>query len=656
MFLTAFLGTARERGGEVTGAVLFLTTSASLAVFLLESVMGTHWPMDLMTTLALLIVPFLGIEPQVPAVFLFFVFQIAFWGLKGLANPQGRRLASEIQKGRRSRSKAAMAALLSAVFLVSFLVVSSNVEWFFQAAYNAEGVLMRTAKQVSGRVENPNNGAVSRGNLYPAGMEQLQVQTDKEPTETIYLRGFTGGDYRDGEWQPADDTSVFALMNENTLHWDQWESWIAGMYDTMYFVLNSSMGWADNPVETRELWIRQGENVREQWYTPYFSMWNRRDRYQGGYGENEYGYQYYELGEMKVDWGSIPPDMETLGEWYYEIQDAYMKEIGSVYTSVPTEDLSRLAQLCADNPVESSEEATALILSILQNSAVYTRTPGLFPMNQDPVEYFLFEGQEGYCQHFASAAVLMYRLYGIPARYTTGYAVSPSAFEPQADGTYLAVVTDESAHAWPEIFLEDYGWVPIEATPSGDNTVPVFPGMDRGLLEEFMAGQNWNLEVLQQSEPVNSESENASDTQDASFGLVLPQWQVQWEWVLFLLFLVVWVFLLYRMSRLRGMEIMDVRKAFAGIRKALHFAGLLKEYDHSEEDLILQLPGVTPEITDGQARKLLLLVQAASFGRVPVEEAKEEEVRGMYRQIVKSIYRRLPLWKKPLFKYGKSFL
>ena len=36
--------------------------------------------------------------------------------------------------------------------------------------------------------------------------------------------------------------------------------------------------------------------------------------------------------------------------------------------------------------------------------------------------------------------------------------------------------------------------------------------------------------------------------------------------------------------------------------------------------------------------------------------AKEEEVRGMYRQIVKSIYRRLPLWKKPLFKYGKSFL
>ena len=217
-------------------------------------------------------------------------------------------------------------------------------------------------------------------------------------------------------------------------------------------------------------------------------------------------------------------------------------------------------------------------------------------------------------------------------------------------------MTDESAHAWPEIFLEDYGWVPIEATPSGDGTVPVFPGMDRGLWEELLSGQNWNLEVLQQSENVSSESESTSDTQAASFGLVFSQWQVQWEWGLFFLFLVVWGFLICRMSRLRGMEIMDVRKAFAGIRKALHFAGLLKEYDRSEEDLILHLSEVIPEFTDGQARRLLLLVQAASFGRTPVDETEEDEVRGMYRQIVKSIYRRLPLWKKPLFKYGKSFL
>ena len=115
--------------------------------------------------------------------------------------------------------------------------------------------------------------------------------------------------------------------------------------------------------------------------------------------------------------------------------------------------------------MEDLEHITTFILYTLQSNASYTRTPGMFPFNEDPVEYFLFQGKEGYCQHFASAAVLMYRLYGVPARYATGYAVSPSAFQEQADGTYRAVVTDESAHAWPEIFIRDYGWTPVEVTP-----------------------------------------------------------------------------------------------------------------------------------------------------------------------------------------------
>ncbi len=68
---------------------------------------------------------------------------------------------------------------------------------------------------------------------------------------------------------------------------------------------------------------------------------------------------------------------------------------------------------------------------MLQSHASYTLTPGRAPVNQDIVEYFLFENHEGYCVHFASAATLMYRLYGIPARYASGYAVEPSAFTQQ---------------------------------------------------------------------------------------------------------------------------------------------------------------------------------------------------------------------------------
>ena len=168
-------------------------------------------------------------------------------------------------------------------------------------------------------------------------------------------------------------------------------------------------------------------------------------------------------------------------EWYREVQDGYMEEIGDTYTAVPEELLPRLTELCRSHPMETLDEVSAFILAVLEEYASYTLTPGRAPVNEDIVEYFLFDNHEGYCVHYASAATLMYRLYGIPARYVSGYAVDPSDFEQQEDGTWVAGVTDESAHAWTEIFLEDYGWVPVEVTPASDGSIGMsYPGLDAG--------------------------------------------------------------------------------------------------------------------------------------------------------------------------------
>jgi transglutaminase-like putative cysteine protease len=83
----------------------------------------------------------------------------------------------------------------------------------------------------------------------------------------------------------------------------------------------------------------------------------------------------------------------------------------------------------------------------------------------DSVEYFLSESHVGYCQHFASAGVLLLRQMGIPARYASGYIVKAGSFFKKTSAGYTAVVTDRAAHAWAEIYLDDIGWVPIEMTP-----------------------------------------------------------------------------------------------------------------------------------------------------------------------------------------------
>ena len=100
----------------------------------------------------------------------------------------------------------------------------------------------------------------------------------------------------------------------------------------------------------------------------------------------------------------------------------------------------------------------------------------------------------------------MYRALGFPARYASGYAVQPSDFVRQEDGVWRAQVTDESAHAWTEIFLEDYGWTPVEVTPASDgNYSTSYPGVDTEALEEIISVMNLDTYVPDAAE----DAENA---------------------------------------------------------------------------------------------------------------------------------------------------
>jgi len=77
------------------------------------------------------------------------------------------------------------------------------------------------------------------------------------------------------------------------------------------------------------------------------------------------------------------------------------------------------------------------------------------------LESFLFDVKAGYCEQFAGAFAAMARSLGIPARVAVGF--TPGIADP-ADPT-LYRVRGEHAHAWPEVYLGEYGWVAFEPTP-----------------------------------------------------------------------------------------------------------------------------------------------------------------------------------------------
>ena len=78
----------------------------------------------------------------------------------------------------------------------------------------------------------------------------------------------------------------------------------------------------------------------------------------------------------------------------------------------------------------------------------------------DSMERFLFDVREGYCEQFASTFAAMARSIGIPTRVAVGFTWG------EWDAARRAyVVRGEHAHAWPEVFFADVGWVVLDPTP-----------------------------------------------------------------------------------------------------------------------------------------------------------------------------------------------
>ena len=208
--------------------------------------------------------------------------------------------------------------------------------------------------------------------------------------------------------------------------------------------------------------------------------------------------------------------------------DASLKGKRSTYLYVSDEnkevidDFIKEAGLHDGTPLEVATQ----LKNYYQDNIPYTIRPGATPWRKDFVNYFLTKNKKGYCAHFASAATLIFRRMGIPARYCEGYAISFSQVLDQGerveDAKYedfyegynelgeTAVVrvaaTDADAHAWVEIYDDEFGWLQVEVTPSS------------GLEEEDDARSFWDTFNNLFGDGSENPNENV-DTGNTGFGL-----------------------------------------------------------------------------------------------------------------------------------------
>ena len=107
------------------------------------------------------------------------------------------------------------------------------------------------------------------------------------------------------------------------------------------------------------------------------------------------------------------------------------------------------------------------VAMVFQQYYTYTLDPPQPGRGQDFVEFFLDSSRQGYCVHFATAAVMLLRSAGYPARYAEGYVA------PSGEAGWVEV-PDYNAHAWLEVYCAGTGWTPVEVTPPSPDAPAVY--------------------------------------------------------------------------------------------------------------------------------------------------------------------------------------
>ena len=214
------------------------------------------------------------------------------------------------------------------------------------------------------------------------------------------------------------------------------------------------------------------------------------------------------LPQLADNTSSLTPDMQMVAT--QPINDRVRYDVASIvrFTLQPDEDQLALQDWLdlppGFNPQthayaaklrNTTEDNAALVRTVLarfRNEPFrYTLEPP--PLGKHAVDEFLFSTRAGFCEHYASAFVVLMRALDIPARVVTGY--QGGELNPIDD--YLTV-RQSDAHAWAEVWLKGRGWVRIDPTAAvaperiERNLVPSPPQRGfAGLLPLDLGRQSW---------------------------------------------------------------------------------------------------------------------------------------------------------------------
>lgn len=360
--------------------------------------------------------------------------------------------------------------------------LEANVKSFFTGGYDIE------------------SGTVS--NEFPdyKNEEVMKVTVDGDLDSYVYLRGYYGDTYSNGSWKRqldyAKKASDFSedvpecIADQNKISLENNYQWfyesIKRKYTIEYTGLNTEFAYAPYITDTDSLpddvtidndyIIKKDRSLKKLSFTA-----TDYKMFSGGIGSSGFEFvpdnqieQHYDLYEdydefVSANYLSVPSNIPTAGKIADMIKNTANYDDADSYLYTLNDSMDSYGTLGDSASVIRSKNEKRLVAAYTVQNYLdyYYKYSKELPASggTDNIEYFLSTSKEGFCVHFASAGVMILRSMGVPARYACGYSVPKGTFSQNADGSYVASVLDSRAHAWAEIYLDGYGWIPVEMTP-----------------------------------------------------------------------------------------------------------------------------------------------------------------------------------------------
>ncbi|MBQ8407372.1 MAG: transglutaminase domain-containing protein [Clostridia bacterium] len=261
-----------------------------------------------------------------------------------------------------------------------------------------------------------------------------EIKNDR--SATVYLRQYNYGDFNGRAWSPA----------------PEYGKTLPGGLSYNYLTTFALIGYGApaHSVEIRALEIpmipyymgTEGNYTMPSGDTVYGSV------------ESDFTMSYYLIPDSENGFTYLSGYLEE----YAPYEQEYREFVYNNYLYVDDETSTYLQGIIKEQGF-SRDDPTSILraASYIQNAAKYNLNYDLrLDVEENQVIAFLDKYKEGKCVHYATAATLLYRTMGIPARYVEGFMV-----ETEKD-TFVDIMTP--GHAWVEVYIDGVGWIQVEVT------------------------------------------------------------------------------------------------------------------------------------------------------------------------------------------------